>query len=127
MELGIQGRIGNQLPVQTKQNPVQVVPVGQNETIKEAAMEAAFDAQSLRKAMGVSKEEIDKYIRSVLRDTSLLNRDFKYSVNRETNQLIVKVIDKTTNKVIKEIPPESLQKLALQLKEQLGILVDEQI
>ncbi len=126
MELGIQGRI-NQLPVQNnnQQNSTHLIQPGQNEAIKEAAAEA--EKMQREKQNSITKEEMDRYIRQVIKDASLLNRDLKYSINRETNQVIVKVVDKSTDKVIKEIPPESLQRLQVRLKEQLGLIIDEQI
>ena len=125
MELGIQGRM-NQMPISNKnqRNAVQLIQPAQNEAAKEALAEAEKKQQQ---AMGVSREEMDKYILRVLRDASLLNRDLRYSVNRETNEVIVKVVDKTTNKVIKEIPPEALQRLQASLRKQIGLLLDENI
>ncbi len=131
MELDIQGRIGNQPPVQNqnKPNPAQVLHAQQNEAVKEAAKEAAAEAEKIQqsKTNTVSKEEIERYMSRIIRDASLLNRDLKYSINNETDQVMVKVIDKSTDKVIKEIPPEAIQRLQARLKEQIGLLIDEQI
>ena len=126
MELGIQGRM-DQMPGQNKsqQTAVQVILPGQSDAIKEAVAQAEKHQQPKQSAL--LKEEIDRYIRKILKDASLLNRDLKYSINRETNEVIVKVVDKSTDKVIKEIPPEALQRLQVRLKEQLGLLIDENI
>jgi flagellar protein FlaG len=126
MELGIQGRI-DQMPGQNKsqQNAVQVILPGQNDAIKEPASQA--EKPQHPKQSAILKEEVDRYLRKVLKDASLLNRDLRYSVNRETNEVIVKVVEKSTDKVIKEIPPEALQRLQISLKEQLGLLIDENI
>ena len=129
MELGIQGRM-NQMPVQNKnqQNGVQLLQTGQNEALQKVASQAKkTQQQDISKRQNISKEEIDRYIRKVLKDASLLNRDLRYSINRETNDVIVKVVDKSTDKVIKEIPPEALRRLQVRLKEQIGLLVDENI
>jgi flagellar protein FlaG len=126
MELGIQGRM-NQPPIQNKsqQSAVQSIEQGQNEAIKETATRAKkMQQQAMSRRQAISKEEIDRYIRKVLKDASLLNKDLRYSINKETNVLIVKVVDKSTDKVIKEIPPEALQRLQARLKEQLGLFVD---
>ena len=75
----------------------------------------------------VSRDEIERYLKKALSDASILNRDLRYSINRETNRIIVKVVDKTTDKVIKEIPPEAIQRLQDSIREAIGLLVDEQI
>ena len=66
-------------------------------------------------------------IREIEEFSSILNRRLKYSVNRETNQVIVKVIDSSTDKVIKELPPEALQRLHAHMRETLGLIFDEMI
>ena len=123
MELGIQGRM-NQLP-SNQQSTVQLIQPGHNEAVKEAAQ--AEKMQQQQKQSASLKKEIDSYIRKVLKDASLLNRDLEYSINSETDEVIVKVVDKSTHELIKEIPPESLQRLQARLKEQIGLLIDEKI
>ncbi|MCL2792799.1 MAG: flagellar protein FlaG [Spirochaetaceae bacterium] len=125
MELGIQGRM-NQPPLRNnnQQKAVQLIQPEQSEVAKEAAAKAE---RNLQRTVAISKEEMDRHIRRILQDASLFNRDLRYSINRETNEVIVKVVDKTTDKVIKEIPPEALQRLQIGLKRQLGLLIDEKI
>jgi flagellar protein FlaG len=49
------------------------------------------------------------------------------SVNDQINQVIIKVVDAETDKVIKEIPAEEIQRLIARIKETIGLLVDEKI
>jgi flagellar protein FlaG len=78
-------------------------------------------------AAAPKKQEIGKSL-DILRETfRLFNRRLKFSVNEEIDRVVVKVIDGTTDKVIKEIPPEEIQKLVARIKETIGILFDEQI
>jgi flagellar protein FlaG len=55
------------------------------------------------------------------------NRRLKFTVNKELNQVVVKVIDKETDKVIKELPPEEVQRLHVRIREAIGLLIDEEI
>jgi len=59
--------------------------------------------------------------------SSALNRKLQFVVDHGSNEVIVKVIDKDTDKVIKEIPPEELQRLHRSLKEAIGLLFDEMV
>jgi flagellar protein FlaG len=59
--------------------------------------------------------------------SAIFNRKLKFSVNRELGDVVVKVIDTTTDKVIKELPPEALQRLHVRIQEALGLLFDETI
>ena len=55
------------------------------------------------------------------------NKKLKFEVDQSSNQVIVKVIDKDTDKVIKELPPEELQRLHSKLKETIGFLFDQRV
>jgi flagellar protein FlaG len=55
------------------------------------------------------------------------NRKLQFVVDHSSNEVIIKVIDKETDKVIKELPPEELQRLHNNLKEAIGLLFDEMV
>ena len=55
------------------------------------------------------------------------NKKLQFVVDHNSNEVIVKVIDKETDKVIKELPPEELQKLHSNLREAIGLLFDEMV
>ena len=53
------------------------------------------------------------------------NRRFEYSIHEGTNEIMIKVIDETTNEVIKEIPPKKILDVIASMLEMAGLLVDE--
>ncbi len=55
------------------------------------------------------------------------NKKLRFVVDSQLDEVIVKVIDPETDKVIKELPPEELQRLHRKIKEMIGILFDEQV
>jgi flagellar protein FlaG len=55
------------------------------------------------------------------------NKKLKFMVDHESHEITVKVIDPETDKVIKVLPPEELQRLHGKIKETLGFLFDERI
>lgn len=61
------------------------------------------------------------------RISSALNRKLKFVVDHESYDVTVKVIDPETDKVIKVLPPEELQRLHSKIKETIGFLFDEQV
>jgi flagellar protein FlaG len=73
------------------------------------------------------KLDLEKNL-DILRDAfQMFNRRLKFSVNKEIDRVVVKVLDGTTDKVIKEIPPEEIQRLVARIRETIGILFDEEI
>jgi flagellar protein FlaG len=55
------------------------------------------------------------------------NKKLKFVVDHESHEVIVKVIDAETDKVIKVLPPEEMQRLHRKIKETIGFLFDERV
>jgi flagellar protein FlaG len=53
------------------------------------------------------------------------NRRLSFSVNEKLGQVVVKVIDADTDKVVREIPPTELQHVYERIREVIGLLFDE--
>ena len=67
---------------------------------------------------------------SIKEATNRANRSMEqtrceYSYHKETKRVSIKVIDKKTDKVIREIPPEKSLDMLQKMWEMAGILVDE--
>jgi len=65
--------------------------------------------------------------RDVERISHAFNKKLQFVVDHGSNEVLVKVIDKDTDKVIKVIPPEELQRLHRNLKEAIGLLFNEMV
>lgn len=81
-----------------------------------------------RKKALVSAENIDavRYFKEILRFTEFFNKKLQFNLDETAKQVIVKVVDSETDKVIKEIPPAELRRLHRKMKEAIGLLIDEQ-
>ena len=75
----------------------------------------------------VSRQEIENQAKALEKTFLAFNRRVVLSVNETINQVIIKVVDAETDKVIKEIPAEEIQHLIARIKETIGLLVDEKI
>lgn len=61
-------------------------------------------------------------------DMEALHRvGLQFSVHEDTGQTVVRVVDKDTGKLIRQIPPQELLDLAAKLEDMMGILFDKQI
>ncbi|MFP4363929.1 MAG: flagellar protein FlaG [Spirochaetia bacterium] len=83
--------------------------------------------QKQHEQVRTNKEDIQEVIKEIEYATTSLNKKLKFSINRDLGEVVVKVVDGETDKVIKEIPPEALQRLHVRLKEAIGLLFDESI
>lgn len=58
---------------------------------------------------------------------SLPHSDAKFGIHEKTNRIIIKLVDRDTQEVIKEIPPEKTLDLLAKRMELAGVLVDERM
>lgn len=57
----------------------------------------------------------------------VLDKRLEFKIHEKTNRIIVKLIDKDTDKVIKEIPGEDFLNLVSKIEEFIGVFVDERV
>jgi flagellar protein FlaG len=72
-------------------------------------------------------QELSKTAAELEKITLAFSKKLKFVVDQKTQDVIVKVIDPETDKVIKELPPEELQRLHARIKEMIGLLFDEKV
>lgn len=58
---------------------------------------------------------------------SKINCDLEFSYHKEVNMMSVKMIDKKTQEVLKEMPPESMIKHMMAAKDWLGAFLDKTV
>jgi flagellar protein FlaG len=88
----------------------------------EAAMTEAGPAVASESKLPVDLEET---IRDIQRVSEAFNRRLSFSVNEKIGQVVVKVIDNDTDKVVREIPPTELQHVYERIREAIGLLFDK--
>lgn len=72
-------------------------------------------------------EKVKKAVQELQQMSNFLDRKLQFNVNEELGRVVVKVVDSSTDKVIKEIPSAEVQKMQIRIKEVLGLLFDEKI
>lgn len=92
-----------------------------------AALQTASPDREEEQRAKLNEEQVSKIVDQLKNISGMFDRKLQFQVNRELNDVIVKVIDSRTDKVIREIPSAEIQKLQLRIKEALGLLFDESI
>jgi len=97
--------------------------------LKEAGHAAERREQRVQEAAAQGREEIVRQAQTLEETVKAfnLNHRIRLSVNEEIGEVIIKVVDARTDKVIKEIPAEEIQRMTAKIREMIGLLVDEQI
>lgn len=70
-----------------------------------------------------SNEQIKQAVEKL--NKSLPNSEAVFGIHDKTNRVTIKIIDKESKKVIKELPPEKTLDMIAKVWEMAGILVDE--
>ena len=60
-------------------------------------------------------------------NAQLPNSEAKFGIHEETNRVMIKLVDKDTQEVIKEFPPEKTLDMIAKCMELAGVLVDEKL
>ncbi len=75
-------------------------------------------------AKDISPKELKKIISKLNENVSMLNQNVKFAYNDTIKSLTVEVLDASTGKVIREIPPKEVINLQKKLSEVVGIIFD---
>lgn len=70
-----------------------------------------------------SNEQIKKAVEKL--NKNMTNSEAVFGIHEETNRVTIKIVDKDTKEVIKELPPEKTLDMIAKAWELAGILVDE--
>jgi len=79
------------------------------------------------KELNTAQPDIHHMAADIEQVSHTFNKKLQFVVDHQSNEVIVKVIDKNTDKVIKVLPPEELQRLHRKLKETIGLLFNERV
>jgi len=77
--------------------------------------------------LNTAQPDIHRMATDIEQVSQTFNRKLQFVVDHQSNEVLVKVIDKNTDKVIKVLPPEELQRLHRKLKETIGLLFNEKV
>lgn len=55
----------------------------------------------------------------------VMGRELQFNVNKELGSIVVRVVDPSTNQVVKEIPSEEIQNLKIRIRKAIGVLFDQ--
>ena len=94
--------------------------------------QANTDTQDKQKKQDKDNQRLDeKSVNLMTKELNALmsriNCDLEFSYNKEVNVMSVKMIDRKTQEVLKEMPPESMIKHMMAAKDWLGAFLDKTV
>ena len=83
------------------------------------------EEQKEEKQVKITREDAENLVEVMNQFAELFNRSLHFKVYDKTDQLYVQIVDKYTQEVIKQIPPQEMLELSAKIREMVGILFDE--
>jgi flagellar protein FlaG len=114
--------------VDVKLNQQQVQPQTQptDGTLKKLQREVEQQVQDAQEKRDIKPEELQKLIEEVKRKFDMLSKYLKIDIDQELEIPVVKIMERDTNKVIRQIPPDYLLELMKRIDQLLGLLVEKE-
>ena len=97
-----------------------------NVRLPEGSPHPAAPAAPAPAAQPVVPPDLQTTIRDLEQVSAAFNRRLAFRVNEKLGQVVVKVVDTDTDKVVREIPPAELQHVYERIREVMGLLFDDE-
>ena len=95
-----------------------------NQQDEEMGVQEAVEANAQKKEEP-NEEDMQQMMKELNELMSRINCNLEFSYHKEVNVMSVKMIDKATNEVIKELPPEEMIDNMIQAKDWIGAFLDK--
>ncbi len=97
---------------------------GMRKQVEREIQQAQQESQENR---SVKSEELQKLLEELKRKFDMLSKYLKIDIDAELEIPVAKIIEKDTNRVIRQIPPDYLLDLMKKIDQMLGILLQKEV
>ena len=111
--------------VDVKLNQQQVQPM--DGALRKLQREVNQQVQDAQEKRDVKPEELQKLIEEVRKKFDMLSKYLKMNIDQELEIPVVKIMERDTNRVIRQIPPDYLLELMKRIDQLLGLLVEREV
>ncbi len=105
-----------QKQVSISNGSIEAVRKGIEQKAQESVQEAALN-----------KEELHRILQEIRRKLDYLNRYLKIDIDDQLEIPVVKIFERDTNRLIRQIPPDYLLELMRRIDQMLGVLLNEKV
>ena len=84
------------------------------------AQKTSHESLINKEMLEIALEELDELNR-------IIDKGFQFQIHEGSDRIWVQVIDKHTDEIIREVPPEQVLDIVAGLKEIVGLLIDEKL
>ena len=107
-------------------NQAMVQKLAQEGTLERMKREREEITQQSEIDRKTNSEELQKLIEEIRKKFDMLSKYLKIDIDTELEIPVAKIIERDTNRVIRQIPPEYLLELMKKIDQMLGILLNKE-
>jgi len=111
--------------VDVKLNQQQAQPM--DVALRKLQREVDQQVQEVQEKRDIKPEELQKLIEEVKKKFDMLSKYLKIDIDQELEIPVVKIMERDTNRVIRQIPPDYLLELMKRIDQLLGLLVEREV
>ncbi|MEF3305168.1 flagellar protein FlaG [Paenibacillus sp. GYB003] len=117
-------------PVGSGASVERVAPIRENQASANLLQHVSTSKQMKQleltgESFSIGEEQMIRVIERANKALQGATTSFEFSIHEKTKQIMVKVLDRDSGEVIREIPPEKTLDMVARMWEMAGILVDE--
>ncbi|MCR5650165.1 MAG: flagellar protein FlaG [Lachnospiraceae bacterium] len=121
----VQSETSEEVAARTGEGNIAASQVVVNEVAPSDQDGASNAGQGGQQPTDTKNEQIKKAVEEFNKKVLKQNSEAVFGIHEETNRVTIKIVDKASKKVIKELPPEKTLDMIARVWEMAGILVDE--
>jgi len=111
--------------VDVKLNQQQAQPM--DGALRKLQREVDQQVQEVQEKRDIKPEELQKLIEEVRKKFDMLSKYLKIDIDQELEIPVVKIMERDTNRIIRQIPPDYLLELMKRIDQLLGLLVEREV
>ncbi|MBW1731840.1 MAG: flagellar protein FlaG [Deltaproteobacteria bacterium] len=81
--------------------------------------------KSAKDVQVATKDKLERVAKAMADYIESIQRDLHIKIDDRTDQVVIQVISKSDGKVIRQVPPQELLKLAAKMEEMVGVFFDK--
>jgi flagellar protein FlaG len=112
-------------------DPFRVVSAGMgSQAITQASPDREREVTEPQKSLQKEKpsaEEILKNLDEINNQLKSMNRSIRFSIDESVKDIVVKIVDKDSGEVIRQIPPDEVLRLREHFKEMVGLILEKTV
>ncbi|NPV42741.1 MAG: flagellar protein FlaG [Firmicutes bacterium] len=114
-------------PLEPIQHIKPLQTVNQNKNTEKLISQKEVLVESENNKEEISDEELQESINTLNKTLEVIDKRYEFSIHEETDRPVVRVYDRNSGDIIKQIPPEEVLNILTKIRELIGIFIDERV